>query len=329
MKHILRRSWLRMAALGCAAFALSAGTAQAQDWPQRPVKIVIAQAAGSSGDTLARLLAPKLEAIWKQPVIVENRTGAGGIVGTEFAANATDNHTLLLASASSYLPKYTTKALRYDPFTDLQPIYKVIAYQYVLVTNAETAKKAKNLREFVALSKQNPLFFSGLGRTAIFNISMAIINKSIGVNYTPVDFNAVTAMNLALLRNDTQFLVNTPSSVAGQMDAGTIVPLAVISNERYANLPNVPTLAEAVGYKDYVPQIWAGMLAPKSLPKNIVDKVARDLGTIYADAEGRKQIETKISGAMLRSSPAQFDKEVREEAGHWQEVFKAMNFVPE
>ena len=323
------RDWLRAYAAAFVVLAF-AGPSCAQDgWPSRPVKIVIAGAAGSSGDILARLMAPKLETMWKQPVIVDNRPGAGGILGTEAVVNSTDGHTLILASSSSFLPKFTSKALRFDPFTDLQPIYKVIAYQYALITNAETAKKAKNLRDFVALSKTNPMFFSGMGTTAIFNLSMGVINKTLGMQYTAVDFNGVAAMNLALLRNDSQFLVNTPSSLTGQIETGQAVPLAVISSERYPNMPNVPTLQEAVGYTGYIPQIWAGLVGPKTMPKSVVDRIARDVLAIVTDPENKKQIEGRISGQLQRSSPAQFTKEINDEAQVMKDLFALMNFKPE
>lgn len=325
MFNLTRRHCLRAAAAACASLALAQPAAAQDTWPSRTVRIVIAGAAGSSGDLLARLLAPRLSALWKQPVIVENKAGAGGIIGTEYVVTSNDGHTLLLASSSSYLPKLTHRNLRYDPFTDLQPVYKVIAYQYAIMTNAETANRARNLRDFVALSKSSPLFFAGMGPTAIFNISMGILNRELGVQYTAVDFNAVAAMNLSLLRNDAQFLLNTPSSLMSQIEAGQVVPLAVLSSERYPNMPNVPTIQEAVSYQGYIPQIWAGMVAPKSMPKAVVDRVARDLASILSDAEARKQIESRISGSLLRSSPAQFAKEINEEVAAWKEL----NLKPE
>ncbi|GAO24179.1 hypothetical protein ALISP_3999 [Alicycliphilus sp. B1] len=183
-----------------------------------------------------------MESIWKQPVIVEAKPGASGIVGTEYVINAQDGHTLLLGTQTALMSKYTQKNLRFDPLTDLLPIAKVINYQMVIATNAPTAKRAGTLAELVALSKstQNGLFFAGNGLTSIFNLSMAIMNQGLGLRMAAVDFPSVSAMNLALLRDDAQVMVNTPSSVKGQIENGTVVPLAAVSTERYANLPQVP-----------------------------------------------------------------------------------------
>lgn len=328
-----RRRWLASAgaALACAAWGLLPAMASAQEWPNRPVKIVIAVAAGSSGDTLARIMAPKLEAIWKQPVVVENRPGAGGIVGTEFVATATDGHTLLLGSQSSMLPKFTQKTLRFDPFTDLVPIYRAVNYQLILATNAPTAKKARNLAELIALSKTTDkgIFFAGTGPTSVFNLSMATLNRQMGLRYSTVDFNAVPAMNLAVMRDDAQILANTPSALKGQIDAGTLVPLAAINAERYPNLPDLPTVTEATGYKGYLPLLWAGFFAPKGVPAPVIERIGRDVGAVLADPALKKQVETTLTATVLRSSPAAFAKEIQEEAAVWKDLFQAMNYKPE
>jgi tripartite-type tricarboxylate transporter receptor subunit TctC len=316
---------------GAAALACPLLADAAEDWPRRPVRIVIAVAAGSSGDMLARILAPRLEALWKQPVIVENKPGASGILGTEYVAGATDGHTLLLGTQSSILPKFTQKSLRFDPLTDLVPVYKVINYEMVIATNAQTAKKAGTLAELVKLSKSTDkgLFFAGTGPTSIFNLSMAIMNRSLGIRYTAVDFNNIGAMTMALIREDTQMTVNTPSAIKAHIDSGAIVPLAAVSPTRYANLPAVPTVQEAVGYKGYLPLLWAGMFVPKSTPAKVVDRISRDLLTLAGDPAVQKQIESVLTGTVVTSSPAAFSKEIQDEVAVWKDIFQLMNFKPE
>ncbi|WP_326536586.1 tripartite tricarboxylate transporter substrate binding protein [Pseudorhodoferax sp.] len=312
---VLSRRRLVAAAAACAA--LCAGHAHASDeWPTRPVRIVIAVGPGSSGDTLARMLAPRLEQLWKQPVIVENKPGAGGVVGTEYAIHANDGHTLLLASQSSYLPKYTQKNLRYDPLTDLVPIYRMINWQMVIVTNAETARQARTFPEILKLaaSKDQGLFFSGTGITSIFNIQMALVNQPFGMKYTTVDFNNVGAMNMAVLRNDAQLLINAPSSVRAHFETGALVPLAAVSRERYADLPNVPAVAELPGFKGYLPIVWHGMVAPKGMPRAAIERIARDLNLVLQNPELKRTIETQLSGVVQQSSPQAFAKDLEEEA---------------
>lgn len=330
LSNICRRSWLRstvLAGAGCAAL-LPGGGALAQEWPTKPVKFVVGLAPGSAGDLLMRNIAPRLEAVWKQPVIVENRPGAGGIVATEYVAAATDSHTFLLGSLSSLLPKYTTKNLRYDPLKDIVPVYRVVNYQLVIATNAKTAQKASSLKDMVELSKKSPqgLFFSGTGPTSIFNLSMAVVAKSTGLRYSTVDFNNVPAMNMALLRDDAQLIVNTPSLLKAQIDSGEIRPLAAISKERFPNLPDVPTVGEAVRYNGFLPLSWAAVFAPKATPKAVVDRVGRDLLTLLGDAEFKKALEARVTGSILKSSPTQFGREYIEEAKVWEDIFVAMNY---
>ncbi|ADV00686.1 tripartite tricarboxylate transporter substrate binding protein [Alicycliphilus denitrificans] len=326
-----RRDWLKA---GCATLALglAAGAAQAQqDWPTRPVRIVLAIAAGSSGDTLARMVAPKLEARWKQPVIVENKPGASGVVGTEHVVRATDGHTLLLGTQSSILPKYTQKGLRFDPLTDLVPVRKVLNYELVIATNGETAKQARTLKDLIALSKKDGkgLFLAGLGPVSVFNLSYAILNQQLGMQYSAVNYSNVNDANLSLARNDTQFIVNNPASIRPHFATGAIVPLAAISTQRYAGLPDVPTLAEAVGYTGYLPLLWTGFFVPKGTPAAVVDRINRDVQAVFAEEEFRKQVEAKLTATVAASSPETFAKEIREETAIWQDLFKTLNIQPE
>lgn len=321
-----------LGALGAGALAgLLPASAAASDWPTRPVRIVIAVGAGSSGDILARTVAPRLETIWKQPVIVENKPGASGVLGTEYAIGAKDGHTLLLASQSSYLPKFTQANLRYDPLTDLVPIYRMINYEMVVATNGETAKKAKSFEEIVALGKSSDkgLFFGGLGPSSVFNVTMALVNRPFGMKYTPVDFSNVGAMNIAVIRNDAQLMVNTPSSIRAHFESGALVPVLAVNKQRYANLPNVPALGELPGFKGDVPVVWAGMVAPKGTPQSVIDRVAKDLNFVLHDPDMRKSIEAKLTGEVQDSSPAAFAKQIRDEAQAWKVLFASMNYKPQ
>lgn len=311
---------------------LAARPALAKEWPTKPVRIVLAIGPGSTADTLARMLAPRLEARWKQPVIVENKPGASGAVGTEYVVRATDEHTLLLGTQSSLLPRYTQKGLRFDPLADLVPVRKVLHYQFVIAANAETTRQARTLRDLVAQSKASDkgLFFAGTGPGSLFNLSFAILNKQLGMRYTAVDFSSVPAMNMALMRGDAQFLVNIPASIKGQIDTGTIVALAAISPQRYPGLPDVPTLKEAVGYTGYLPQPWSGIFVPKGTAAAVVDRIASDVEAVFEDDGFRRQVETSLAAAFVSpSSPAAFARDIREETGLWQELFKSLNIQPE
>lgn len=136
-------------------------------------------------------------------------------------------------------------------------------------------------------------------------------------------------MNMAVLRNDAQLLVNTPSSMQGQLDSGELRALAAVSAERYPNLPNVPTLAEAAGYRGFIPTSWVGIFVPKGTSPAIVDRIGRDIGTVLSDAEFKKQLEARVTGTVLSSSPAAFGKEYAEEAVVWKKLFDTLDIKPE
>ncbi len=324
-----RRNFL----LGAAAASLSphSSFAQAPAWPTRPVKIVLATGPGSGTDTIARLYAPRLGEIWKQPVIVENKPGAGGIIGTEYVLAANDGHTLLMASPSTLLAKYTTRNLRFDPLTDLIPVYRVADLPVVFVTNAKTAQRAKTMVELVALSKSTPqgIFFGGAGHTSFFDLSMAVLAKSMGVRYSAVDFNGMGPLTQALLRDDTQLALSGVPAVKGQIDSKALHALAVVDRKRLAALPDVPTLAEAVGYKGFLPISWGGILAPKGTPAAVVNIIARSFGILYADEPARKSLEARVSGTLVQSSPAQFAGEYAEEANVWKNTFAMLGIAPQ
>lgn len=330
--HRQRRLCMRLGLAALAAWTATAALpAAAQDWPTKPVRIVLAIGPGSSGDTLARLMAPRLEQRWKQPVVIENKPGAGGVVGTEHVVRATDGHTLLLGTQSSFLPKYTQKGVRFDPLTDLVPVRKVLNYQLVIAVNGETAKQARTLKDLVALSKKGEqgLFFAGLGPTSVFNLTYAILNQQLGARYTGVNFNNVNEANMAVMRGDAQFIVNNPASIRPYFANGDMVPLAAISTQRYPDLPEVPTLQEAVGYSGYLPQLWTGFFVPKGTPAPVVERINRDVAAVFEDAEFRKQVEDKLTASVVASSPGAFAKDIREEVAVWQRLFKSLNIQPE
>ncbi|CAM4066439.1 tripartite tricarboxylate transporter substrate binding protein [Bordetella muralis] len=315
-----RRNFLLVAA--AASLLPHLAFAQVPAWPTQAVKIVVGTGPGSQTDMVARLLAPRLEAMWKQPVIVENKAGAGGIIGTEYTLAANDGHTLLMASPSMLLAKYTAPKLRFDPLTDLIPVYRVFNTPVVFVTNAKTAQRAKTMAELVELSKstQQGIFFGGAGPASFFTVSMSALANPMGLRYSTIDYSGVGPMILGLLRDDTQLSISGYLSVKGQIDSKELHALAVIDSTRLARLPDVPTLEEAVGYKGFLPISWGGIFAPKGTPTAVVDVIARTFGALYADEPGRKLLEARLAGAgtLVESSPAQFSKEYEEEAIVWE-----------
>ncbi|MFM7011277.1 MAG: Bug family tripartite tricarboxylate transporter substrate binding protein [Betaproteobacteria bacterium] len=325
MKTSCTSSIRRKLMLGAAAAMLLTQStfAQAPAWPTRPVKIVIGTGPGSVTDTIARLYAPRLEAIWKQPVIVENKAGAGGIIGSEYTLASKDGHTLLFASPSMLLAKFTSQNLRFDPETDLVPVYRVMNTPVIFVTNTKTAQSAKTMADMVSLSKTKTdgVFFAGVGPSGFFNVSMALLAKPMGVRYSAIDYNGMGPLTLSVMRDDTQLALTSHLSVKGQLDAKELHAFAVVDRKRLGNLPDVPTLEEAVGYKGFLPISWGGIFVPKGTPAVAINAMAQGFGALYADEAARKSLEARLSANLIQSSPEQFAREYAEEAGVWKNVF--------
>jgi tripartite-type tricarboxylate transporter receptor subunit TctC len=236
-----------------------------------------------------------------------------------------------MASPSTLLAKYTTRNLRFDPLVDLVPVYRVFNTPVVFVTNAKTAQRAKTMAEMVELSKSTPqgIFFSGAGRTSFFDLAVAVVARSTGLRYSLVDFSGMGPLTLALLRDDTQLALSSHSAVKGHIESKALHALAVVDNKRLASLPDVPTLEEAIGYKGFLPVSWGGIFVPKGTPAAVVNTIARDFGTLYADEAARKSLETQVSVTAIQSSPAQFAKEYAEEANVWKSTFAMLGIAPE
>ncbi|MFT3718723.1 Bug family tripartite tricarboxylate transporter substrate binding protein [Pseudorhodoferax sp.] len=313
------------------AALLATGTAAAADaFPSKPVRLVVPFAAGSSSDQWARVLAPMLEARWKQPVIVENKPGASGTIAADYVARApADGHTMLVGSQSTAMAKLTSASIKFDPQVELAPVYKFISYKIVFATNAPTYAQARTLKDLVAYSQRaQGVFFGGLGPSSSFNVTNAIINRALGMKYSDIDFPGPAQMMLALARNDVQLVVNTPSALKGQIDAKTVFSIGVLSEQRYSDMPDVPTVREA-GYQGYLPQIWNGLFTARATPAAVREQIARDVAAVATTPEGRQQFESRFTGEVQQSSPERFERELAEETRHWREFFASIHFKPE
>ena len=284
--------------------ALASMPSAAQDFPTRPVRFVVPYAAGGSGDLLARLLGNKLAAIWGQQVVVDNRAGGGGLIGTEFAARSDpDGYTLYLATdgpltvaASLY------QRVPYDWKRDFAPVSMLAMGYQVLIVRASLP--ARNLQELIALAREKPgeLNYASIGIGSAPHLGAELFKSVAKVDVTHVPYRGSSAQAIsALLASDVaMFLVGTSTAVS-HIQSGALRGLAVTAGKRVDGLPDVPTFAEA-GLPGVDVSLWFAVLAPSGTPAPIVKKLNADIAQVVADPDFRQALAVRGFDA-VSSSP--------------------------
>ena len=304
------------------AAALPAG-AQAQAWPQRPVRILVPYPPGSGTDIIGRILAERLQLAWGQPVVVENRPGAGGTLGTEVGARAQpDGHTLLIADTGplAIAPSLYAR-LGYDPVADFAPITLLARLAFVLAVYPGVA--VQDAMQFVALARGQPgrIAYASVGNGSFTHLAMELFAaaESISLNHVPYRGSA-PALNDVVGGQVRALFVNTLSSV-DLIRSGRLRALAIGSRARLPVLPDVPTLTEALG-KPMTAEAWFGLLAPRGTPGEIVARIAADVAALAADPAQRTRMEA--TGAEIAvTSPDAFAAMIRAEGTRWAPIVRA------
>jgi tripartite-type tricarboxylate transporter receptor subunit TctC len=280
--------------------------AQAQDFPSRPVRFIVPYAAGGSGDLLARLLGTKLASLWGQQVVVDNRAGGGGLIGTEFAARSEpDGYTLYLATDGPLtIAASLYKRVPYDWKRDFAPVSMMaMGYQVLIV---KPSLPAKSLQEFVALARQKPgaLNYASIGIGSAPHLGAELFKSVAAVDITHVPYRGSSAQAItALLAGDVEmFLVGTSTAVP-HIQSGTLRGLAVTARNRVDGLPDVPTFVEA-GLPGVDVSIWFAVLVPGGTPGAIVKKLNADIVQVVADPGFKQALKARGFEAMS-STPEQ------------------------
>ena len=305
MRGMLRSALATLVLLLILAIVPLAG-AQPQDFPSRPVRFIVPYAAGGSGDLLARLLGTKLASLWGQQVVVDNRAGGGGLIGTEFAARSEpDGYTLYLATDGPLtIAASLYKRVPYDWKRDFAPVSMMaMGYQVLIV---KPSLPAKNLQEFIALARQKPgaLNYASIGIGSAPHLGAELFKSVAAVDITHVPYRGSSAQAItALLAGDVEmFLVGTSTAVP-HIQSGTLRGLAVTARNRVDGLPDVPTFAEA-GLPGVDVSIWFAVLVPGGTPGAIVKKLNADIVQVVADPEFKQALKARGFEAMS-STPEQ------------------------
>ena len=310
-----------------ALFSIFLGTATAQDYPSKPIRLVIPFGPGSLADAVPRLIQPALEHRLGQRIVIEHRPGAGGNVGAQAVlASPPDGYTLLMAATNNLvINQFVFRDMKFDPLADLQPISLIAEVPLILQTHPSLP--AQSLREFIDHARANPgkLNYGSPSTGTIPHLAMEIFARASGLSLVHVPFKGGAPATNALIANDIQLMLIGYATTAGQVRGGQVRPIAVASATRLAALPQVPTFAEA-GFPDLqaaVPSNWWGMVAAKGTPASIVQRLAGEIRAALADPGTRKKYED-LGLTPVGSSPETFAAGLPEQARKWDAVVRAL-----
>lgn len=281
----------------------------AQTYPAKPISITVPFSAGGGMDVLARLLAEKLAPRLGQPVVVENRPGASGILGNRFVAKApADGYTLLLAANSLAFAQFVLNVGAnggYDPLNDFTPVIELGRTPVFLVTDASTG--IKTFKEAVAAAKTKPMGYGSAGAGSILHIVGELVNKETGANLVHVPYKGNAPAVADMLGGHIPFAYSDLSSIRSYLPSGKIVALAVTSRERTRLAPNVPSLYE-LGYKGVDIDAWYGIFGPKGMPPAVVQALNRHLSEILKMPEVIDRMAALGSTSSMGGSPETLQK---------------------
>jgi tripartite-type tricarboxylate transporter receptor subunit TctC len=316
---LVRRQFLRFAGATLAAPALSR-IAVAQDYPTRPVRLIVGNAPGGGPDILARLLGPWLSVRLGQPLIIENRPGAGGSVATEAVMNApADGHMLLLATIANTVNATLYEKLNYNFIRDIAPVASISREPLFMLVNPSFP--AKTVSEFIAYAKTNPskLSIASPGNGTAPHVAGELFKMMAGINMVHVPYRSGAPALTDLISGQVQVYFGALPVSIEHIRAGKLRPLAVTGATRSEVLPDIPTVGEFV--PSYEASTWYGVGAPKATPAEIVEKLNKEINTSLADPKLQARL-ADLGGTLMVGSAADFGKLIADETEKWAKVVK-------
>ncbi|MDO9024797.1 tripartite tricarboxylate transporter substrate binding protein [Zwartia sp.] len=296
--------------------ATFSATAYAQaDYPTKPIRLIVGFAPGGGSDLIARLVAVKLAPVLGQPVIVENKPGAGSNLGAELALKAAPDGYTLFLSAASYTVNPSFYKLSFDSANDMTPIAMLAKGPFIITTNKDFP--VKNLQEFVTLAKASPgkYSYATSGQGSITQMATEFFNQIAGIDLLHVPYKGTSPALTDTVAGHTNVVFGTVASTLPLVKSGQLKPLAVTTATRLAALPDVPTVKEA-GFPQYEVTNWHGIIAPKGLPVAIQLKLNKAINQVLQDKEMEKTLTSDgLTAAAL--TPEQFGQVIKEEISRW------------
>ena len=307
---------------------LASPAAAQSDYPSKPVKIIVPSAPGGGTDIAARVLAQHLSQAMGQQFFIDNRPGAGNMIGIEAAArSAPDGYTLLMTASTLSINQLTYKKVLYDAVRDFAPISLVVSLPSVLVVHPSVP--ARSLAELVALAKQKPdqLTYASAGIGTNPHLSMELLKTMTGIEIRHIPYRGVGPALNDLVAGQVGILIAGVLTTKPQVDAGTVRGLAVTGLKRVEGLPDVPTVAEA-GVANYEALQWYGLLAPAGTPAPIVARLHAETAKAVRSAEMKERLAADGADP-VGNTPAEFAAHIKEEMRKWAEVARAAKIEPQ
>src|SRR5579863_1284670 len=304
-----------------AAASLPATASRADDYPARPVKIIVPFGAGGPADVYVRAIASELQKVLHESFVIENRPGAGTTIGTDYVCrSAPDGYTLLIVSATQTVNETLYKNKPYELLRDLVPIASLVENNLVLVVNPSVP--AKNMAELLALAKAKPgtLNFGSSGPGSNYHMAAELLKNLTGINIVHVPYKGSTGMRVDILSGQIQMLFDSIPTMAPYVKAGKVRALGTSGTTRSSILPDVPTIAETVPGFEF--SQWTGLMAPKATPAPIVAKLHDAITAILSRPDIKKAWEAQGAEPMVMSQP-QFAAFMQGQVDKWAKVIKA------
>jgi tripartite-type tricarboxylate transporter receptor subunit TctC len=314
----------KLAAAAALAAVLASSATFAQDYPSRIVKFIVPFGPGGPADVAARLIGKDLQETLKQSFVVENRTGAGGVIGTVEAAKApADGYTLLVMSNTQTTNESLIPTRGYELMRDFVGISPINQSDLVIVTHPSV--NAKTVQELVALAKADPgkLNYASSGQGTPYHMAGELFKAMTGTNIVHVPHRNSGEARASVLGGQVQIMIDAVPAMAQNIASGQVRPIATTGKTRSKVLPDVPTVHEA-GVAGYEATIWLGLMAPAGTPKPVIDKLAAEMKGVLTKPENVKMWEGQ-GAAPLVMTPAEFDKFLRDDIVKWAGVVKLIN----
>ncbi len=300
--------------------ALTTVLATAQTFPTKPVRIVVPQTPGGASDALARIVGQKLSEKWGQPVVIENRAGAGGNIGMDVVAKAPgDGHTLLMSYVGSHAINVSIyKKLPFDPEADFSPVATLANVPFVAAVTGSLP--VNNIRELAAYAAKNPISFGSAGNGSVNHLLGEMFSTAVQTKMQHVPYKGAAPALNDLLSGQIQLVFTSLPSVAQHIRAGTIKGLGVTGSKRAQTFKDMPTISES-GYPNFVINPWFGLFGPKGMPPAVVRQINADIRTILQEKDTQEKFAA-LGAEPYESTPQAFASALHADIQKWAAVVK-------